>query len=158
MRCPIRLTPSVESTPAQYGETQGTGGLLENQQADALPAMPGLDSSVDNGVRYTWVFPNITFAAGRDALWVYEANPIDAGRCHVTQTACFSTEIAARDNFEALVAPYYHRLDAAIAEDIPALENQQRGLSSPFAKQGRFSPLLEANVASFARWYAEQMM
>ena len=142
---------------SQYGATEGTGGLLEGQQEDALPAMSGLDPAVDAGVRYTWVFPNMTFAAGRDALWIYEANPIDAGRCHVTQTACFPAELAARPDFEALVAPYYHRLDAAIAEDIPALENQQRGLNSPFAQQGRFSPLLEANVASFARWYAEQM-
>jgi phenylpropionate dioxygenase-like ring-hydroxylating dioxygenase large terminal subunit len=143
---------------SQYGATEGTGGLLGGQQDQALPAMPGLDAAVDTGVRYTWVFPNMTFAAGRDALWIYEANPIDAGRCHVTQTACFPAELAAQPDFDRLVAPYYHRLDAAIAEDIPALENQQRGLNSPFAEQGRFSPLLEANVASFARWYAEQML
>ncbi len=143
---------------SQYGSTVGTGGLLEGEQANALPAMPGLEASVDTGVRYTWVFPNMTFAAGRDALWIYEANPIDAGRCQVTQTACFPAELAAQPDFEARVAPYYHRLDAAIAEDIPALENQQRGLNSPFARQGRFSPLLEANVASFAHWYAGQMI
>ena len=40
---------------------------------------------------------------------------------------------------------------------IPALVNQQRGLSHPDARQGRFQPLLEPNVAAFARWYAETM-
>ncbi len=143
---------------SQYGGTDGTGGLLDGQQEHALPAMPGLDEAVGAGVRYTWLFPNMTFAAGRDAVWVYEANPIDAGTCRVTQTALFSRQTTALPDFEAKVAAYYHRLDAAIAEDIPALENQQRGLASPYARQGRFQPLLEANVASFARWYAEQML
>jgi phenylpropionate dioxygenase-like ring-hydroxylating dioxygenase large terminal subunit len=143
---------------SQYGETAGTGGLLEGQQHHALPSMPGLDSAVANGVRYTWVFPNMTFATGRDALWIYEANPIDARNCRVTQTACFPKDIAALPDFPARAQAYYHRLDAAIAEDIPALENQQRGLNSPVARQGPFSPHLEANVATFANWYARQML
>jgi phenylpropionate dioxygenase-like ring-hydroxylating dioxygenase large terminal subunit len=45
---------------------------------------------------------------------------------------------------------------AGIDEDIPVLENQQIGLGSPFARQGRFSSL-EPSVASFARWYAERL-
>ena len=56
------------------------------------------------------------------------------------------------------MAAYYHRLDTALDEDIPALENQQRGLASPDARQGRFSPTLEPNVAAFARWYAGRMI
>lgn len=142
----------------QYGVTEGTGGLLEHQQAFALPAMPGLDPAVANGVRYTWVFPNMAFAAGSDAIWIYEANPIDARRCHVTMTACFPRDLAAQPGFEEKVAHYYERLDAAIAEDIPALENQQIGLNSPFAVQGPVHPLLESNVAAFARWYAQALM
>lgn len=143
---------------SQYGSTEGTGGLLQSDQAQALPAMPGLDARVEAGVRYSWIFPNMTFAAGRDALWVYEANPIDAGHCAVTQTTCFPRNVSALHDFEERVAPYYHRMDAAIDEDIPALENQQRGLASPHARQGRFSPLLESNVATFARWYAARML
>jgi hypothetical protein len=34
----------------------------------------------------------------------------------------------------------------------------QIGLNSPFARQGRLSPRLEANVASFANWYARQLL
>lgn len=143
---------------SQYGKTEGTGGLLEDTQAHALPAMPGLDARADDGVRYTWVFPNMTFAASREALWVYEANPIDAQRCAVTQTTCFPRQITTLPGFEEQAAHYYHRMDAAISEDIPALENQQRGLDAPHARQGRFSPLLEASVAAFARWYAEELL
>ncbi len=143
---------------SQYGETAGTGGLLEDQQEHALPNMAGLDPAVANGVRYTWIFPNMTFAAGSDALWIYESNPICANRSRITQTACFERQTVARENFEEAVEQYYIRLDAAIAEDIPALENQQLGLNSPFAEQGRFSPNMEANVAAFANWYARTML
>jgi hypothetical protein len=45
-----------------------------------------------------------------------------------------------------------------LVEDIPALVNQQRGLASSDARQGRFQPHLEANVASFAKWYADQWL
>ena len=143
---------------SQYGDTEGTGGLLEADQAQALPVMPGLGARAEAGVRYSWVYPNMTFAAGRDALWVYEANPLDAGHCAVTQTTCFPCEVAGLPDFEVRAAAYYHRMDAALEEDIPALENQQRGLSSPDARQGRFSPLLESNVAAFTHWYADQML
>jgi phenylpropionate dioxygenase-like ring-hydroxylating dioxygenase large terminal subunit len=100
----------------------------------------------------------MTFAAGRDAVWFYEAHPISASRSRITQTACFEKQTIEHDNFEEIAEQYYIRLDAAIAEDIPALENQQIGLNSPFAEQGRFSPNLEANVASFANWYAKTML
>ena len=55
-------------------------------------------------------------------------------------------------------AVYFDRLDAALAEDIPALENQFSGLKSPEARQGPFQPELEPNVAAFARWYAGRML
>lgn len=142
---------------SQFGSTEGTGGVLQTQQDRALPLIPGLSGREEAGVRYTWVFPNMTFAAGTDALWVYEAYPLGAGRCQVFQTACFPPETVALPEFEERVAAYYLRLDAALAEDIPALVNQQRGLACPDARQGRFQPDLEPNVAAFARWYAGRM-
>lgn len=141
----------------QFGSTMGTGGVLQTQQDRALPAIPGLTGREAAGVRYTWVFPNMTFAAGTDALWVYEAYPLGAGRCLVFQTACFPPETVALPDFGIRASAYYDRLDAALAEDIPALVNQQRGLSCPDARQGRFQPDLEPNVAAFARWYAGRM-
>ena len=156
---PTEPSDSVAGAYAsQYGTTDGTGGLLEGQQDHALPPMPGLAESVRSGVWYTWVFPNMTFAAGSDALWIYDVNPIDARRCHVTQTVCFHRETVVLPAFSDRVEAYYHRLDAAIAEDIPALENQQVGLNLPFARQGRLSPHLEANVGAFANWYARQLL
>jgi len=141
----------------QFGSTEGTGALLQTTQEKPLPVMPGLEGREAAGVRYTWLFPNMTFAAGVDSMWVYEAYPLSAGRCLVYQTACFPPETVRRNDFDDRVLAYYHRLDAALNEDIPALVNQQRGLSNPDAGQGRFQPMLEPNVAGFAKWYAEQM-
>ena len=67
-------------------------------------------------------------------------------------------ETIARPEFETQLSAFYHRLDAALAEDVPALMDQHRGLSSPDAQQGRFQPLLEPNVAAFAKWYARQIL
>ncbi|MDG2404421.1 MAG: aromatic ring-hydroxylating dioxygenase subunit alpha [Paracoccaceae bacterium] len=140
----------------QFGPTEGTGGLLEDTQESALPTMPRLTGESANGARYTWVFPNMTFAANSDALWCYEAYPISANQCKVYQTACFPPETVAMQTFAEKSLAYLERLDAALAEDVPALTNQQRGMTCPDALPGRFQPDLEPNVAAFARWYASQ--
>lgn len=139
----------------QFGRTEGTGALLESAQDNALPDMPGLQGQATQGARYTWVFPNMTFAANSDALWCYEAYPVAPNRCKVVQTACFHPETCALPGFDTRVAAYLERLDAALAEDVPALINQQRGMENPDAVSGRFQPILEPNVASFARWYSD---
>ncbi len=139
----------------QFGETTGTGGLLENEQDNALPDMPNLSDQAKKGVRYTWIFPNMTFAANRDALWCYEAYPLGYDRCKVVQTACFHPTSINRNDFKSKLEAYLHRLDAALEEDIPALVNQQLGMQNPDAIQGTFQPTLESNLASFAHWYAE---
>ena len=143
---------------SQFGATEGTGGLLEYQQEHALPNMPGLRGRAKNGVRYTWVFPSMTFACSTDALWVYEAYPVRPGVCRVTQSTCFHPETMKLDGFTRKAQEYYKRLDTALDEDIPALENQHRGLLSPEARQGPYSPRLEPNVAAFARWYARRLL
>lgn len=140
----------------QFGATDGTGGLLADAQDSALPAMPGLTGEALNGARYTWVFPNMSFAANSDALWCYEAYPIGPDRCKVVQTSCFARSTTELTGFAEKSAAYLDRMDAALDEDIPALVNQQRGMANPDARPGPFQPDLEPNVAAFARWYAGQ--
>lgn len=143
------------SFTSQFGLTQGTGGLLANEQDRALPLMPGLTGRETGGVRYTWVFPTMTFAAGADSLWVYEAYPLGPNMCQVVQSVCFPPETIAAEGSAPKIDSYYERFDAALKEDVPALVNQHRGLSNPDAGRGRFQPLLEPSVAAFARWYVE---
>lgn len=152
--------PATQVTGAyasQFGATEGTGGLLQTQQDRALPPMPGLTGREAEGVRYTWVFPNMTFAAGTDALWVYEAYPLGPERCHVVQSACFPKATLAVPGAEEKLAAYHARLDAALEEDLEALANQRRGLACPDARPGPFQPLLEPNLIAFAAWYAERL-
>ncbi len=138
----------------QFGRTEGTGGLLEDQQDSALPDIPGLTGQAEQGARYTWVFPNMSFAANTDAMWCYEAYPLGPDRCKVVQTSCFPPDSVALPEFAEKSRAYLERMDAALDEDIPALVNQQRGMQNPDARPGRFQPDLEPNVAAFARWYA----
>lgn len=155
-----RPDPGEEVTgqyASQFGETQGTGGLLEGTQQYALPEIPSLDGRNRNGTRYTWLFPNMTFAASTEAVWIYEATPLEQGRCRVVMTVCFPPETIGHQDFESSAQVYYDRMDAALAEDIPALEQHYKGLASPFAKQGRFCADLEPNVANFAIWFANRM-
>lgn len=141
----------------QFGETEGTGGLTEDNQAAALPINPRLTGREAKGVRYSWVFPNMTFAAGADALWVIDATPVSATATRVGLSICFPPATLELESFEARAAVYYERFEIALGEDIEILTRQQAGLSSPFAQQGRFAPDLEPNVANFAFWYASIM-
>jgi len=145
------------SFTTQFGLTDGTGALLDGMKDSVLPVMPGLVGRDRDGVRYTWIYPNMTFAAGSEAVWMYEVYPVSPGRTLCAQTVCFPPETIASDGFEAKAASYYERFDVAIDEDIPFLQRQFHGQRSPFARQGRFSHL-EPSVAKFACWYADRLL
>ena len=143
---------------SQFGFTMGTGALLEAHQSNALPKMENLEAPWSLGARYSWIFPNMTFAAGQEAIWVYEANPITSERCQVRQSICFPKNTIELPDFKEKSQAYYQRLDDALDEDIYALENQQKGLNKSPSLQGQFSTLMEANVATFAQWYANKII
>lgn len=140
-----------------FGTTVGTGGLLEADQREALPIIAGLTGRPAEGVRYSWLFPNMMIASGREAMWMYEVYPDGPNRSRCAQVVCFPPSTIERPDFAEKAARYYERFDVAIAEDIPMLEQQHAGMRSPFAKQGRFS-YLEPSVARFAAWYAERLL
>ena len=141
----------------QFGATEGAAALMEDTQQFALPTAPGLQGREAKGTRYTWIYPNTTFALSQDSMWMYQAFPLSAGRCAVTQTICFPTESVALDDFSERATHYYARIDAALDEDLPFLQQQQVGLNSKYARQGRFGAL-EPSVGRFAYWYAQQLL
>lgn len=139
----------------QFGTHEASSGLLEADRDRAFPAIAGLEGRNRNGTRYSWVFPNLTFAASSEAMWAYDVTPLAPDRTRVGMTCAFphaTTELA---DFDERAAAYFERLDVAIAEDVAVLERQQAGLASPLARPGRFSSL-EPNVARFERWLAER--
>ena len=153
---PDPTDPVTGQYTTQFGGIAASASVLEEGRDALLPGIPTLEGRNRQGVRYTWVYPNMTFAAASDAMWVYEVLPLAPDRTRVGMTACFSSAATALPDFEEKAAHYYHRLDVGIAEDIPVLEKQQAGLTSPLARQGRFSSL-EPSVGNFACWYAERM-
>jgi phenylpropionate dioxygenase-like ring-hydroxylating dioxygenase large terminal subunit len=141
----------------QFGSHDDSSGLLEADRAMAFPMIAGLEGRNRSGTRYSWVFPNLTFAASSEAIWVYDVTPLAPDRTRVGMTCAFPRATGERDDFAGRSAAYFERLDVAIAEDIAVLERQQAGLDSPLARPGRFSHL-EPNVARFERWLAERCL
>ena len=76
----------------QFGFTDGNPSLLEETQQHALPVMPDMPEREGRGTRYSWVFPNLTFAANRDAVWIYEALPLTERTSQIALTLCFPPE------------------------------------------------------------------
>ncbi len=151
----------VGAWATHFGSTQGTGGLLEGDQEKALAVIPSLDEREADGVRYSWLFPTLVIATGAEGLWMYEVYPDGPDRCRCAQVVCFPPETVAAEGFAEVAEAYYERFDVAIAEDIPMLERQHRGMGAatgPLSnRQGRFS-FLEPNVARFAGWYADRLL
>ncbi len=142
---------------SQFGRTDGNPSLLQHTQEFALPPIPEISDRAANGTRYSWLFPNMTFAANKDAAWMYEALPIDSQNSEIALTLCLPEASFELEDFEERAQYYFKRLIAAVEEDIPALENQQAGLNAPISQQGRYHELLEPNVAGFAFWYSSMM-
>jgi phenylpropionate dioxygenase-like ring-hydroxylating dioxygenase large terminal subunit len=141
----------------QFGATEGAAALLEDTQQYALPPAQGLQGRAAKGTRYTWIYPNTTFALSQDSMWMYQAFPLSADRCWIMQTISFPAGSVALGDFDERAWHYYERIDAALAEDLPILQQQQVGLNSKFARQGRFGAL-EPSVGKFAYWYAQQLL
>ncbi len=139
---------------ASSAQLKEQGGVLEADQEKSLPEIPGLTGKARKGARYTWVFPNMTFAANRDALWCYQAYTLGASKCRAVQTSCFHPDTMAFSDLSQKSAAYLNRMDAALEEDDQALTNQQKGLGCPDSRTGRFHSDLEPNVGAFARWYS----
>jgi len=58
----------------QFGVTRGTAALMEQAQDQALPAISTLQERNRQGVRYTWAYPNMTFAACRRFVFLAQAS------------------------------------------------------------------------------------
>lgn len=156
-RMPDRPDSVRGAFATQFGETEAPGTVLEGDAAPPLPPIPSLEGRNRNGSRYTWIFPNMTFGASADTVWVWDVWPDGPDRCRANLSLCFPPESMALDDFEDRLAGVDRRMRTAIDEDIIALERQQAGLASPHALPGQLSPTMEPCVGLFARWYAGKM-
>lgn len=126
-----------------------------------MPSPPNLAAALRAGVAPPERALRLPPAAYRDAevqALVVEGRP----RAHANSCRRRGAGLVAGcGNASGIRGPCHarlYRLDTALDDDIPALENQQTGLASPDARQGPFSPALEPNLTAFARWYAGRML
>ena len=145
------------SFATQFGLHGSTGSVASLDENAVLPHMPGLSGQNANGTRYTWIFPNMAFAASVDCAWSIEAQPITPDRTQCATTVMFPKNSLEKSGADALVDIYLDRMDRAMDEDIIALERQQAGLASPLARAGRFSPTMEPNVHAFQKWWVQHL-
>lgn len=158
----IQYQPATEEShdtgcySSLFGLHEGTGAVLEGEGAITFETISSLGADTARGSRYTQVFPSMAFCATRDCMWFYECYPISVSESVFYMNSCFPKTTVERDDFATVAEAYYERWDVALAEDIDVLERQQRGMSSPLARSGRYS-WMESGVAYFERWIAEQV-
>ncbi len=149
--------------PPLHGEGQWCGLYTRHQGSRALevgetgfPYIPSLEGQSAEGTYYILLYPTTMLALTYDCMWWLEVYPRGPGHIHLRSGACFPKSTIARPDFEEVVQRYYRRWDKSIPEDNVVSELQQQGISSPFARTGRFSHM-EPLVHTLANWVLDRV-
>ena len=134
-----------------------TRSLLIEDLVHELPHIPTLEGRAAGGTNYVCLNPSTMLGMTLDSVWYLELQPQGPNHTRVVHGACFPSETVARADFEQKVPYYYKRWDTTLAEDNGIAARQQRGLSSPFARPGRFSHL-EPLVPELAQWWLKHII
>jgi choline monooxygenase len=110
---------------------------------NVLPEIPGLSDTERNQLSFYLIYPSFVFTPSPTGLAYFITLPDGPARARVILGMCFPRATTRLPDFEALVAEYYERFDVVVKEDIATLESAQRGLSSRFARSGRYALLEE---------------
>lgn len=132
---------AVEEADGEYVITfaghEGSMALLKD--AKGFPKMETLKGREANGTTSPLIYPSTYLAFTIDCAWYLELHPMGPDRTLLVHGGCFPKSRLERPDFEEVAANYYKRWDITIAEDIRACNLQQKGVSSPFCRPGRFS-------------------
>lgn len=142
---------------AHFTMHKGSRGLLEEDQAHALPRFPGLSGRYVEGTYYPCLLPATLFGMTIDCVWVFELHPVAADRTTLVAASFFSPEQIAQPGFEEKAQRYYKRLDTIVPEDNEAVERQQEGLCLPVGLSGTFTHM-ETLCHAFDNWVLDQVV
>ena len=142
---------------AHFTMHAGSRGLLEDDQAHALPRFPGLADRTTQGTYYPCLLPATLFGLTIDCVWVFELYPTAPDRTTLVASSLFSREQVARPDFAEKAEFYYRRVDTIVPEDNAAVERQQEGLCLPVGLSGKFTHM-ETLCHAFDNWVLDQMV
>ncbi|MDA0703485.1 MAG: aromatic ring-hydroxylating dioxygenase subunit alpha [Proteobacteria bacterium] len=147
--------------PAYGAMVQDGVGAALAEDAMALPPIPGLSAPGRRASYVAALFPSTILHCTRDCAWWLSAQPDGPGACRVTLGACVPASSATEADFEARIAPYRRRWDAALEADVAIMEKRQAGLSGCGAggsgAGGPFAPS-EILVHRFANWLLDRVL
>ena len=143
-----------ENHACLVGRHVGSRGLLPGEET--LPPIKSLAGRTRDGSIWSYTYPCTTISCQREGLWYVEIQPLAVDRSKLVLGTCFPKETTERPDFEDKVQGYYRRLDITTAEDLVITEEQQAGVSSPFARAGRVCHL-EAVAHAFRHWVADKV-
>ncbi|WP_158595797.1 aromatic ring-hydroxylating oxygenase subunit alpha [Oleomonas cavernae] len=150
--------------PPVFGTGEWCGLYTRHEGSRALevgdtgfPYIPSLSGPSAEGTYYILIYPSTMLALTFDCMWWLEMYPAGPEKIHLRAGSCFPRSTVAREDFEEVVQRYYRRWDRSIPEDNVISEVQQHGLSSPFARTGRFSNL-EPLVHTLGNWVLDRVV
>ena len=142
---------------AHFTMHKGSRGLLEDDQAHALPRFPKLTGRYSEGTYYPCLLPATLFGLTIDCVWVFELYPIAPDRTTLVASSLFSSDQVAHPDFKDKAAFYYARVDTIVPEDNAAVERQQEGLCLPVGMSGKFTHM-ETLCHAFDNWVLDRMV
>jgi phenylpropionate dioxygenase-like ring-hydroxylating dioxygenase large terminal subunit len=142
---------------AHFTVHAGSRGLLEEDQANALPRFAGLTGRYRQGTYYPCILPATLFGFSVDCVWVFELHPRGPDRTMLVAASLFSREQVAQADFAERAQHYYRRVDTIVPEDNAAVERQQEGLCLPVGMSGKFTHM-ETLCHAFDNWVLDWMV
>ena len=142
---------------AHFTHHAGSRGLLEEDQAMALPRFAKLSGRYVEGTYYPCLLPATLFGFTVDCVWVFELYPKGPDRTTLIAASLFSKAQLACADFADRAAYYYRRVDTIVPEDNAAVERQQQGLCLPVGLSGKFTHM-ETLCHAFDNWVLDRMV
>lgn len=150
---------AVEEADGEYCITfaghEGSMALLKG--AKGFPTMETLKGREAAGTTSPLLYPSTYLAFTVDCAWYLELHPMGPHRTKLVHGGCFPRSRLERPDFAEIAANYFTRWDITIAEDIRACNLQQKGVSSPFCRPGRFSRR-EPLVHEIDNWILDRVL
>ena len=125
--------------------------------AETFPPVSTLKGRTLEGSHYMLLYPYTMVGCDLDSIWYKQMIPEGPDKVRNIATFCFHKEICDRPDFDKIAPNYIDRFVTVVEEDNAAMTQQFAGLTSPFAKPGRFSDR-EILVHRIDNWVLDQVL